>query len=117
MAVNNSLAKRQNKTGLTAYLTQDAVKNQINSVVGGKNGTRFISSIVSAVQTTPALQECTNPSILSAALLGEALNLSPSPQLGQFYMVPFDNKKKKCKEAQFQLGYKGYQCNYEIDKK
>lgn len=108
MAVQNSLAKRQAKTGLTAYLTQDAVKKQINSVVGGKNGTRFISSIVSAVQTTPALQECTNPSILSAALLGEALNLSPSPQLGQFYMVPFDNKKKGVKEAQFQLGYKGY---------
>ncbi len=32
----------------------------------------------------------------------------PSPQLGQFYMVPFNNKKKGCKEAQFQLGYKGY---------
>lgn len=108
MAVGNSLANRQTKTGLTAYLTQDAVKKQINSVVGGKNGTRFISSIISAVQTTPALQECTNPSILSAALLGEALNLSPSPQLGQFYMVPFDNNKKGCKEAQFQLGYKGY---------
>lgn len=108
MAVQNSLANRQTKTGMAAYLTQDAVKKQINSVVGGKNGTRFISSIVSAVQTTPALQECTNPSILSTALLGEALNLSPSPQLGQFYMVPFDNKKKGCKEAQFQLGYKGY---------
>ena len=65
-------------------------------------------AFVSAVQVTPALQECTNPSILSAALLGEALNLSPSPQLGQFYMVPFDNKKKGVKEAQFQLGYKGY---------
>ena len=108
MAVANSLAHRQTKIGLTAYLTQDAVKRQINSVVGGKNGTRFISSIVSAVQTTPAIQECTNQSILSAALLGEALNLSPSPQLGQFYMVPFNNKKKGCKEAQFQLGYKGY---------
>lgn len=108
MAVGNSLANRPQKVGMATYLTQDAVKKQINSVVGGKNGTRFISSIVSAVQTTPALQECTNPSILSAALLGEALNLSPSPQLGQFYMVPFDNKKKGCKEAQFQLGYKGY---------
>ena len=108
MAVGNSLANRQTKTGLTAYLTQDAVKKQINSIVGGKNGTRFISSIVSAVQTTPALQECTNQSILSAALLGEALNLSPSPQLGQFYMVPFNNRKTGCKEAQFQLGYKGY---------
>ena len=108
MAVQNSLVNRNQKGGLTAYLTQDVVKNQINKVVGGKNGTRFVSSIVSAVQTTPALQECTNPSILSAALLGEALNLSPSPQLGQFYMVPFKNKKKGVTEAQFQLGYKGY---------
>lgn len=108
MAVNNNLAKRPNKTSLTAYLTQDAVKNQINSVVGGKNGTRFMSSIVSAVQATPALQECTNSSILSAALLGESLNLSPSPQLGQFYLVPYDNRSKGAKEAQFQLGYKGY---------
>ena len=108
MAVSNSLAKRPTKTSLTAYLTQDAVKNQISSVVGGKNGTRFISSIVSAVQATPALQECSNSSILSAALLGEALNLSPSPQLGQVYLVPYDNKSKGVKEAQFQLGYKGY---------
>lgn len=108
MAVNNSLQTTGKSMGLTAYLTQDAVKKQISSIVGGNNGTRFISSIVSAVQTTPALQECTNQSIVSAALLGEALNLSPSPQLGQFYLVPFDNKKKGRKEAQFQLGYKGY---------
>lgn len=109
MAVQNSLVKNQEKEmKLSAYLQNDAVKRQINQVVGGKNGTRFISSIVSAVQNTAALQECTSPSIVNAALLGEALNLSPSPQLGQFYMVPFDNKKKGCKEAQFQLGYKGY---------
>ncbi len=108
MAVNNSLARQDQSMKLSVYMQNDAVKKQINQVVGGKNGTRFISSIVSAVQSTPALQECTSPSIVNAALLGEALNLSPSPQLGQFYMVPFDNKKKGCKEAQFQLGYKGY---------
>lgn len=108
MTVGNSLASRVPRQGLTAYLTQDAVKNQINSVIGGKNGSRFISSIISAVQATPALQECSSPSILSAALLGESLNLSPSPQLGQYYLVPYDNRKKGLKEAQFQLGYKGY---------
>jgi len=108
MAVQNSLARQDQSMKLSVYLQNDAVKKQINQVVGGKNGTRFISSIVSAVQSTPALQECTSPSIVNAALLGEALNLSPSPQLGQFYMVLFDNKKKGCKEAQFQLGYKGY---------
>lgn len=109
MAVGNSLAKTgQQRMGLAAYMTQDAVKNQINTIIGGKNGPRFISSIVSAVQSTPALQECTNTSIVSAALLGESLNLSPSPQLGQYYMVPYDNRNKGVKEAQFQLGYKGY---------
>lgn len=109
MAVNNSLAKQQNKKmDFGVYLTQDAAKQQINRLLGGQAGTRFISSIVSAVQANPALQECTNASVLSAALQGEALKLSPSPQLGQFYMVPFNNKKKEIKEAQFQLGYKGY---------
>lgn len=108
MAVNNSLTAKSNKRlGLTAYLTNDAVKNQINSVIGGKDGTKFISAVVSAVNNNPALQECTNQSILSAALLGQSLNLSPSPQLGQYYMVPF-NDRNKGKVAQFQLGYKGY---------
>lgn len=109
MAVNNSLvkAKSNQRLGLTAYLTQDAVKNQINNVIGGKDGQRFISAIVSAVNNNPALSECTNQSILSGALLGESLKLSPSPQLGQYYLVPF-NDKNKGKVAQFQLGYKGY---------
>lgn len=108
MAVGNSLARRPQKASLAVYLTNDAVKNQINNVIGGKNGPRFISSIVSAVQANPALQECTNPSILSAALLGESLNLSPSPQLGQYYLVPYANNDTNTTEAQFQLGYKGY---------
>ena len=51
MAVSNSLvqSKANTKMGMTAYLTQDAVKDQINKVIGGKNGTRFITAIISAV--------------------------------------------------------------------
>lgn len=109
MAVNNTLTKRPaQRLGMTAYLNQDAVKAQITSIVGSKRGTSFITSIVSAVQANPGLQECTNPSILSAALLGESLNLSPSASLGQFWIIPFNNKKKGVKEAQFQLGANGY---------
>ena len=106
MAVNNSLQKTQ-KTSISAYMSQDAVKNKINEVIGGKDGSRFITAIVSATTNNPQLQECSNGSILSAALLGESLKLSPSPQLGQYYLVPF-NDSKKGKVAQFQLGYKGY---------
>lgn len=108
MAVQNSLAKKAQRYSLTAYLNNDAIKKQIAQVVGGKNGTRFIASVISAAQNNQELQKCTNSSILSAALLGESLQLSPSPQLGQYYMVPFYSSKTKETEAQFQLGYKGY---------
>ena len=107
MSVNNGIVAKKKNVGFTAYLTNDAVKGQINKVLGGKNSTRFISSIVSAVNNNIALQNCSPQSILSAALLGESLNLSPSPQLGQYFLVPF-NDKEKGKVAQFQLGYKGY---------
>lgn len=103
------------KTGIATYLGREDVKQNIVNVVGETRTTSFVSSIVSAVQTTPALAECTNISILNAALLGESLKLPPSPQLGLYYMVPFDNTKKdangkevKVKEAVFNLGWKGY---------
>lgn len=108
MAVNNRLTAQPKKMGLTAYLNQDAVRQQINSILGGKRGTSFITSIVSAVQANPALQECSNSSILSSALLGESLNLSPSTALSQYWIIPYNNKKKGIKEAQFQLGANGY---------
>lgn len=107
MAVKNSLQKQPAKVPFGAYMTTEGAKANINKIVGGKNGPRFTSAIVSAVNANPTLQECTNQSILSAALLGETLKLSPSPQLGQYYMVPF-NDKDKGKVAQFIIGYKGY---------
>jgi recombination protein RecT len=109
MAVKNSLTKTTGqRLGMAAYLNQEAIKNQINSILGSKRGLSFITSVVSSVQTTPALQECTQSSIVQAALLGESLNLSPSTTLGQFWIIPFNNKKKGIKEAQFQLGANGY---------
>lgn len=106
------------KMGIAGFLAQEAIKANVESVVGVKDSQRFISSVVSAVQTNPTLSECTNSSILSAALLGHSLNLPQSPQIGMFYMVPFKNKKKikdsngreqtvEVTEATFQLSYRG----------
>jgi recombination protein RecT len=111
MAVNNSLVQRQGggkPQTFSAFLTSDAIKNRINSMVGSKDGQRFISAVISAVSVNPGIAECDHATILSAALLGESLKLSPSPQLGQYYLVPFNDKKRGTKVAQFQLGYKGY---------
>lgn len=109
----NALTTQAKQTGIASYLGGEAVRKNIAGVIGEKNTTRFVSSVVSAVQANPNLAKCTNASILSAALQGEALQLAPSPQLGMFYMTPYKNKKKvgnqwvEVEEAQFSLGYKG----------
>lgn len=108
MAVQNSLVKQNQKQTFSAFLATDAMKRKVNEMVGGEKGQQFVTAIISAVSANPQLAECDNASIVSAALVGQALNLSPSPQLGQFYMVPFNDSKRGCKVAQFQIGYKGY---------
>jgi len=102
----------------SALISTDGYQKLINNTIRYPNrAMRFVSAIVSAVEVNPALQECVPKTVLSAALLGESLNLSPSPQLGQYYMVPFKQKEKRdrdgnlispeCTNAQFVLGYKG----------
>lgn len=114
--MSNSLAQRPK---FSVAIRSDAYKNLINNTLQDpKRASRFIAAVSSAVGATPALQECEAGSIITAALLGESLNLAPSPQLGQFYMVPFKQKEKRDRngkvispemmKAQFILGYKGY---------
>jgi recombination protein RecT len=118
MNLTNNLAGVSQRPSFTAAITTPGYIKLINKTLGdpGK-AQRFIASISSAVAVNPQLQECEPSTILSAALLGESLNLPCSPQLGYFYMVPFKSKSKvkngvviepECTKAQFQIGYKGY---------
>lgn len=115
---NSNLTQSQNKPKFSVAITTPGYQKLINNTLGDPNrAKRFVSSITSAVAINPALQECESGSILAGALLGESLNLSPSPQLGQFYLVPFKSKAKydrqgkliepETTKAQFILGYKG----------
>lgn len=114
----NAPAVRQ-QPKFSVAITTTGYKNLINNTLGDPDrAKRFVASITSAVAVNPALQECEAGTILAGALLGESLNLSPSPQLGQYYLVPFKSKAKydrqgnllqpETTKAQFVLGYKGY---------
>ena len=108
--MSNEITKTSGKKeiGFTSFMTSTAVQKKVNDILGDeKRGSRFISGIISAVNANPTLKECDNASILSGALLGESLNLSPSPQMGNYYLVPFADKSRG-KVATFQLGWKGY---------
>lgn len=114
--VKNSLTQQKQQPKFSVMLQSDAWQKLINNTLKDpKKAQNFITAISSAVATNPALQACEASSILSGALLGESLNLSPSPQLGQYYLVPYKKKSKnpdgtytEASVATFQLGYKGY---------
>ena len=97
------------KKPFSVAIQSEGYKNLINNTLGDpKRAARFVTAITSAVSTNPALQECDAGTILSSALIGESLGLSPSPQLGQYYLVPYNDTKNNRKVAQFQMGYKSY---------
>lgn len=66
---------------------------------------RFTRMALSALNTTPKLQECTPMSFLSALMSAAQLGLEPNTPLGQAYLIPYKNKGSL--ECQFQIGYKG----------
>ena len=132
---NALVAGQKNKMKFSVALQTDMYQNLIkNTLQDPERAKRFVAAISSAVAVNPQLQECSAGSILAGALLGESLNLSPSPQLGQFYLVPYKVQMKDSNgnklwvtdehgnkvlddrgrwipvtesKAQFQVGYRG----------
>lgn len=77
-----------------AIKTKDYQSLIYNTLGDPNRSRRFIASITSAVAVNAQLQECDAGSILAGSLLGESLGLQPSPQLGQYYLVPFDCRSR-----------------------
>lgn len=111
LATTNQKSISNNQPKFSVFMSQENIKNLVQQAVG-QNAQSFTTAIISAVSNNPDLQKCSQVTILSAALQGEALKLSPSPQLGQYYMVPFNKKDREgniiSTSAQFILGAKGY---------
>lgn len=85
------MVRKEKKMTFGMAITSKGYQKLINDTLQDpKKAQRFTAALTSAVAVNPTLSLCTPASILSAALLGESLGLSPSPQLGQYYMVPFD---------------------------
>ena len=109
--LNNTLAASKPK--FSTINKSNTYQNLIKQTLGNpKKAERYTAAIMSAVATNPQLQNCEAKTILSGSLLAESLNLAHSPQLGQYYLVPFKVKAKngipEHYDAQFILGYKGY---------
>lgn len=68
---------------------------------------RMIRIVLTTVQKTPKLLECTRESLLGCIVQSAQLGLEPDGVLGHASLVPFFNRKKNRLECQLIIGYKG----------
>lgn len=78
------------------------IKKALPSVITPE---RFTRMVLTALSSTPLLQECTPASFLGAMMQAAQLGLEPNTPVGQAYLIPRKNHGRQ--ECQFQLGYKG----------
>ncbi|MCQ2282353.1 MAG: recombinase RecT [Bacteroidales bacterium] len=66
---------------------------------------RFTRMVLTALSSTPQLNQCSPKSFLGAMMQAAQLGVEPNTPLGQAYLIPYRNHGNM--ECQFQLGYKG----------
>ncbi len=103
----NALEKDE-KERFSEYIGKPDIRVWLNNVLGDQGAAQnFVANVTSAIATSPKLAECTPATVVSSALLANALKLSLSTSLGHCYLVPFKDNKNKRTVATFVLGYKG----------
>lgn len=98
--VNKSEVVSMKQSPLESLLNKESVRRRFQEVLKDNAGS-FISSILTAYNTNPALQQCDPASILSASMISATLKLPINQSLGFAYIIPYKNK------ATFQIGWKG----------
>src|SRR3990167_3199959 len=101
------------KTTDIKTLIKQSVKELGKALPSHMNAERLGRIALTTLRLNPELYKCTPESFLGALFQSAQLGLEPNIE-GQAYILPFNNKRKigndwtTVKEAQFQIGYKGY---------
>lgn len=105
--MRNQVATQNTNSAVTleSWMSSQKIRQKFDEVLD-KGAGAFVTSLLSLVKTTPALQQSNPTTILSAAMTAATLKLPINPNLGFAYIIPYKNKGQM--EAQFQMGWKGY---------
>lgn len=101
-------AKVYNLRTFNQTITNPATQKYLTDLLHERKG-QFVSNLTALVANNANLQECEPYTLMFAALKATALSLPIDPALGMAHVIPYKNKKRGVTEAQFQLGYKGFQ--------
>lgn len=91
----------ENKITVKQYIESPSVKARIKDLLKDKEQ-QFVISLLSAVNSSPALLACSPQSIMNAAMTAASMDLPINQNLGFAYIIPYKGN------AQFQMGYKGF---------
>lgn len=109
--VQNQTTAEQPTYNLRSFnqtITSPNTQKYLEEILHERKGA-FVSNLTALVANNVNLQECEPYTLMFAALKATALNLPIEPSLGMAHVIPYRNKKRGTVEAQFQLGYKGFQ--------
>lgn len=84
------------------------LRSKISSILTGKKADDFVTGLITLMNQDSALCTCQPMSLITAALQAQSLNLSLNKNLGQAWIIPFNDTKNSRVMATFQIGYKGY---------
>jgi len=83
------------------FFQQDVVKRKFEELLG-KRASAFMTSVLQIVSNNSYLQNASPQSVFNAACVAATLDLPINNNLGFAYIVPYG------KDAQFQMGYRGF---------
>jgi recombination protein RecT len=83
------------------FFQQDVVKRKFEELLG-KRASAFMTSVLQIVSNNAYLQNASPQSVFNAACVAATLDLPINNNLGFAYIVPYG------KDAQFQMGYRGF---------
>lgn len=96
--------KPQNLTGMVKpqnILANETMKRKFTDILG-KKAPAFMASIISLYNSDTKFQNVDGYSVVNSALLAATLDLPINKEFGFAWIIPYG------KQAQFQIGYKGY---------
>lgn len=100
--MENAPAKPQVPSSLKGLINFPAIRQKFEQMLGDKKAASFLSSIITATETNPALRDCPPMNLIAQAAVAASLDLPINPSLAFAYLVPYSGK------AQFQMGWRGY---------
>lgn len=101
--MSQAVATRNNTNVATIenWVENENIKKKFQEVLD-KGAGAFVTSLLSLVKSSPQLTAADPKTVISAAMTAATLKLPINPNLGFAYIIPYG------KEAQFQMGWKGY---------